>query len=141
MMNKLHHIGIASKNIYADEKFFHLLGYKSKGSSYEDHQANIKVLFMSAEGQPDIELVQNLEKAEGPMSAHLQAKRKIFHFAYEVDDIEKIAQHFVDNEGAIYLVPIQYHSSDESDIHAWCYLYFRSMMIVELVQVKDVHNA
>ena len=73
MIRKLHHIGIASRNIQADISFYGLLGYAAKGTLREDDNAGIKVQFMSAEGQPDIELVQNLVK-DGPMTPHLQAK-------------------------------------------------------------------
>ena len=81
MIGRLHHIGIASWNIQADMSFYGLLGYAAKGALREDVHAGIRVQFMSAEGQPDIELVQNLAKG-GPMTPHLQARRKVFHFAY-----------------------------------------------------------
>lgn len=133
---KLHHIGIASNNIKKDITFFVSLGYSTKGPLREDDIASIRVQFMEADDQPDIELVENLEKGEGPMTAHLQAKRKIFHYAYETDNIEKKAQELIDSQGGFYLVPIQYSDNALSGIYAWCYLTFRNMMIIELVQVK-----
>lgn len=133
---KLHHIGIASKNITKDIPFFTTLGYTMKDSLRINTSANIKVQFMSAKGQPDIELVENLEKGEGPMTSHLQAKRKIFHFAYEVENIEETAQELMEKHGGFYLVPVQRTDDTESEIEAWCYLTFRNMMIIELVQVR-----
>jgi methylmalonyl-CoA/ethylmalonyl-CoA epimerase len=133
MIRKLHHIGIASRNIQADMSFYGLLGYAAKGALREDVDAGIKVQFMSADGQPDLELVQNLVK-DGPMTPHLQAKRKVFHFAYETDDLKADAQRLIDEQGAMWLVPIT--EADCAEISAWCYLAFRNMMILELVQVR-----
>ena len=133
MIRKLHHIGIASRNIEADMSFYGLLGYAVKGALREDVNAGIKVQFMSAEAQPDIELVQNIVK-DGPMTPHLQAKRKIFHFAYETDDIKADAQKLIDEQGAVWLVPIT--ETDSAEMSAWCYLACRNMMILELVQAK-----
>lgn len=133
MIGKLHHIGIASRNVQSDMSFYSLLGYAAKGGLREDGDAGIKVQFMSADGQPDIELVQNLAK-EGPMTPHLQAKRKIFHFAYETDDIGADAQKLIDEQGAMWLVPIT--ETDSPEMSAWCYLAFRNMMILELVQAR-----
>lgn len=133
---KLHHIGVASKNIAKDVSFFSSFGYALKGSLREDAATGIKVQFMSAEGQPDIELVENLDKGDGPMSAHLQARRKIFHYAYETENIEKTAQELMEKHGGFFLVPIQYPMDEHSEIATWCYLTFRNMMIIELVQVR-----
>ena len=133
MIGKLHHIGIASRNIQADMSFYGLLGYAAKGDMREDGAAGIKVQFMSAEGQPDIELVQNLVK-DGPMTVHLQARRKIFHFAYETDDIGGDAQKLIDEQGAMWLVPVT--ETESAEMSAWCYLACRNMMILELVQVR-----
>ena len=133
MIGRLHHIGVASRNIPADMSFYNLLGYEAKGALREDVNAGIKVQFMSAEGQPDIELVQNLVK-NGPMTPHLQAKRKIFHFAYESDDIRTDAQTLIDEQGAVWLVPIT--ETDCAEMSAWCYLACRNMMILELVQIR-----
>ena len=130
MIGRLHHIGIATRNIEKDIAFYAVLGFVPKGGVSEDRTAGIKVQFMSTDGQPDLELVQNLEKA-GPMTVHLQARRKIFHFAYETDDISGDAQKLIDEQGAVWLVPIT--SSDSPEIEQWCYLACRNMMILELV--------
>lgn len=39
MIRKLHHIGIASRNIQADMPFYDLLGYAAKGALSEDVDA------------------------------------------------------------------------------------------------------
>ena len=133
MIGKLHHIGIATRDILTDVSFYGMFGYVAKANLREDVDAGIKVQFLSADGQPDIELVQNIAK-DGPMTPHLQAKRKIFHFAYESDDIKADAQKLIDERGAIWLVPIT--ETDSAEMSAWCYLAFRNMMILELVQAR-----
>jgi len=131
MIGKLHHIGIASRNIEKDVLFFSTLGYAPSVPVRDDPPTGIRVLFLSAPGQPDLELVQNLGK-DGPMTVHLQARRKIFHFAYETDDIEMDSKKLMDEQSATPLVPIT--QSDSPEIAAWCYLACRNMMILELVQ-------
>ena len=133
MIGRLHHIGVATRNIEKDIAFYGAFGYLPRGTIREDPNAGIKVQFLSAAGQPDIELVQNLVK-DGPMTPHLQAKRKIFHFAYETDDIRADAQKFIDDQGAMWLVPIT--GTDSPEMSAWCYLACRNMMILELVQAR-----
>lgn len=135
MIKGLHHIGIASRNIAKDTAFFETFGYRPQSPERDDVQADIRVQFLSAGNQPDLELVANLSK-EGPVSPHLQARRKIFHFAYETDDIEADAQKMIDEQSASFLVPITRVEDASSNIKAWCYLMFRNMMIVELVELK-----
>lgn len=135
MIKGLHHIGIASRNIAKDTAFFETFGYRPQSPERDDVQADIRVQFLSAGNQPDLELVANLSK-EGPVSPHLQARRKIFHFAYETDNLEKDAQKMIDEQSASFLVPITRVEDASSNIKAWCYLMFRNMMIVELVELK-----
>lgn len=134
MIGKLHHLGVASRNIGKDVAFYGLLGYTPAGEPREDTAAGIRVQFLSAEGQPDIELVQNLEK-DGPVTPHLQARRKVFHVAYETDDIAGDAQRLVDEQGGVWLVPIT--GSDAPEMSAWCYLACRNTLILELVQTRE----
>lgn len=136
MIKALHHIGIASKNIDKDIGFFSLFGYTPDGEKRADASSEIQVQFLKADGQPDLELVANLNQ-EGPVSPHLQAKRKIFHFAYISDDINADAEKMIRENGGMFLVPITYVDEDNTDIAAWCYLAFRNSMIVELVQLKE----
>ena len=135
MIKGLHHIGIASKNIDKDILFFNNFGYKTKGNRIEDTKGGIYVQFMCAENQPDIEIVQNIEK-NGPVTEHNIAKRKMFHSAYISDDIEADSNKFIEEQGAFFLVPITDVDNTESNIKRWCYLIFRNMMIIELVEIK-----
>lgn len=132
MIGKLHHIGIASRNIEKDIEFFSLFGYVADGVAHEDLTAGIRVQFLAAEGQPLLELVQNLGK-DGPVTPHLQVKRKIFHFAYETNDIAGDAQRVIDDHAGLFLVPIT-KAPHSPKIDSWCYVACRNMMIIELVQ-------
>ena len=127
--------GVTSRNIAKDTVFFETFGYHPQSAEREDAQADIRVQFLSADNQPDLELVANLNK-EGPVTPHLQVRRKIFHFAYETDDIETDARKMIDEQNASFLVPITQVEDGSSSIKAWCYLMFRNMMIVELVELK-----
>ena len=99
MIKGLHHIGIASKNIDKDINFFKLFGYKIKGKKLEEKETGIYVQFMESDNQPDIELVQNIEKG-GPITEHIQNRRKIFHYAYVTDNIDTDIESLLNNEDA-----------------------------------------
>ncbi len=133
MLLCINHIGVAVRNINKELGFYSALGYKPKGEAFDNQAAGIRVQFLSAEGQPDMELVQNLEK-DGPVTAHIQAKRKFYHIAYTTDDIQADMQRFVEEQNAVVLVPITHEECFE--IEYWCYLAFRNMAIIELVQLK-----
>ncbi len=135
MIKGLHHIGIASKNLAKDTAFFETFGYVPEGSVQEDAAAKIRVQFLKAAGQPLLELVSDTDK-DGPMAAHLQARRKIFHFAYESDNLESDAKRMIEGNGAMFLVPITSVENTGNPIKAWCYLAFRNGMITELLETR-----
>lgn len=135
MIKGLHHIGIASKNLAKDIAFYEMFGYTPEGKIREDTDAKICVQFLQAANQPLLELVADLDK-DGPIAVHLQARRKIFHFAYETDNLEADARQMIEEKGAIYLIPITQVKDVASPIKAWCYLAFRNGMIIELLETR-----
>ena len=137
MLKGLHHIGIASKNLAKDTAFFATFGYMPKGEIQEDAAAKIRVQFLQAPEQPLLELVADTDK-DGPMAAHLQVRRKIFHFAYETDSLEAEAQRMIEENGAMFLVPVTYVENVNNPIKAWCYLAFRNGMITELLETRKL---
>lgn len=139
MIKGLHHIGIASKNIAKDILFFKTFGYAPDGNVHEDTAAKICVQFLKAIDQPLLELVTDTTE-NGPVSPHLKARRKIFHFAYETDNIEMDAKKIIEDRGSWFLVPITYVENDKNPIKAWCYLGFRNGMITELLELRKLQN-
>ena len=142
MLKGLHHIGIASKSIEKDVQFFSCFGYSPLGGIREEPQTGIRVCFlknMRGGVSPDLELVANLS-ADGPITAHLQARRKIYHFAYVSDDIVNDAERLIAENKGMYLVPMTHLDDKNCDIVNWCYLAFRNSMIIELVELKKEND-
>lgn len=79
---KLHHIGVATKNIEKEFVVFKKLGYKQSSEVFIDEIQGIRGMFIEARGQPCLELLENLS-SDGPLTSFLQKRTKFYHFAYE----------------------------------------------------------
>ncbi len=128
---KFHHIGVACRNIERELKYFEILGYKPVSDVFIDNEQKIRGLFISSDGQPQLELLENISD-DGPLTAYLDKGTKFYHFAYETDDIEQSVREFVTN-GAIVVKPIV----DAVYFRRVCFLMLKNMMLVELVEINN----
>ncbi|MDE6719635.1 MAG: VOC family protein [Treponemataceae bacterium] len=55
---KLHHIGVATRDIEKEFETFSKLGYEKCSNIFEDKNQNMKGLFIKAENQPCLELIE-----------------------------------------------------------------------------------
>lgn len=125
---KFHHIGVATKSIEKELKHFELLGYKPISDIFVDDVQKIKGLFISAPGQPCLELLENSDE-DGPLNGLLNQGVKFYHFAYETNDLENLVEGMV-NQGAFVIVPI----TKATYFEKICFLMLRNKMIIEIVQ-------
>lgn len=128
---KFHHIGVATKNIDKEFSYFEMLGYRKISVEFVDSIQKIKGVFVEAENQPVLELLENIE-AQGPLDACLKAGIKFYHFAYETENIEKDLEYFVKEKKAKIIVPI----TKATYFEKICFVMLRNMMIIELVQIN-----
>lgn len=82
-----HHIGVATNSIEAELSTYRLLGYKREGVPFIDENQGIKGQFIVCEGQPRLELLENLEGRD-TLTKWIESGVKNYHFAYTVNDIE-----------------------------------------------------
>ena len=133
-MNKLmfHHIGIASVDIEREYTYFQVLGYVKEGNSFVDETQGIKGQFIIADGQPRIELLQNLEGSHA-LDIWLNNKTKMYHLAYYVEDFDKTTESFIHNPGrmAKIIVPAKMSVYFGSRI---VFLMLPNMSIIELIE-------
>lgn len=127
---KLHHIGVASKNIDKEFEYFEKLGYKKFSEVFIDKIQKIKGVFIEAPNQPPLELLENLEE-NGPLDSFLIKGNKFYHFAYLTTNIEEDYKRFV-QEGAIPIVKI----TSATYFDKICFLMLKNMMLIELVQER-----
>ena len=129
---KLHHIGVATRNIEKELSIFESLGYKKISDVFEDPVQRIKGLFIEAKNQPCLELLEGLSD-DNPIKSHLLKGNKFYHIAYETNDIEKDLEKFISEKKAKVIVPI----TKATYFEKICFMMFPNMMIVELVQPKE----
>ena len=125
---KFHHIGVACRSIERELKYFEILGYRPIGDTFIDPKQSIRGLFITADGQPCLELLENVSD-DGPLTGWLTKGVKFYHYAYETNDIEQDVQQLVSN-GAIVVKPI----TDAVYFKRVCFLMLKNMMLVELVE-------
>lgn len=125
---KLHHIGVATKNIEREFVTFKKLGYKESSEVFVDEIQKIKGMFIEAENQPCLELLENLSD-DGPLTNHLKKGNKFYHFAYTTKDIEKDYNNLL-AQGAIPVVKI----TKATYFKRICFVMMKNMMLIELVE-------
>lgn len=94
---KLHHIGVATRNIEKEFKTFEKLGYNKCSEVFEDPIQKMKGLFIECENQPRLELIEGIGE-DNPVKLHILKGNKFYHFAYETNDIEGCIKPFVDRQ-------------------------------------------
>ncbi len=126
---KLHHIGVATRNIKKEFEVFKVIGYRQTSDIFIDEIQKIKGIFIEAQNQPRLELLENLHN-EGPLTSYLKKGNKFYHFAYETENIEKDFYEFV-SLGAIPVVKI----TNATYFKKICFFMMKNMMLVELVEL------
>lgn len=132
---KLHHIGVATRNIDKEFETFSKLGYKKCSEIFEDEIQHMKGMFIKAQNQPCLELIEGVGE-QNPVKSHILKGNKFYHIAYETKNIEKDLEHFIDNQKARVVVPI----TKATYFEKICFMLLPNMMLVELVQLKENKN-
>lgn len=127
---KLHHIGVACRNIEKEFKYFEKLGYQFASEIFVDEEQKIKGVFIKADNQPCLELLENVSE-DGPLTSFLQNGVKFYHFAYITKDIEKDYDNLL-AQGAIPVVKI----IKATYFKRICFVMMKNMMLIELVENK-----
>lgn len=124
------HIGIACKNIVKEMQTFQMLGYQFEAVSFKDDNQGIIGRFGTAQGQPKIELLSNME-GSATLDPYLEKGIKMYHFAYLVNDIQK-ASCYLEKCNAKLMSPRKRSIYFGKDI---CFYMLPNMMLIELVEV------
>ena len=91
---KLHHIGVATRNIEKEFDVFSKLGYEKCSEVFEDKIQCMKGLFIKAENQPCLELIEGVGE-DNPVKSHILKGNKFYHIAYETTNIEQDLDDFI----------------------------------------------
>ena len=80
-----HHLGYACAEVAREASFFEALGYRREGEAFSDPVQGVTGCFLSGAG-PRVELLENLP-GSATLKPWLDAGIRLYHFAYEVDDL------------------------------------------------------
>ena len=125
---ELHHIGVATKSIEKEFEMFKKLGYRQSSDVFIDKKQNIRGLFIEANNQPRLELLENISD-NGPLNNYLKNGNKFYHFAYKTTNIAKDYERLL-SEGAIPIVKI----TKATYFNKICFFMMKNMMLIELVE-------
>lgn len=85
------HIGVATSGIEKELPNYTLLGYTKDGEIFEDRQQGIRGLFFRAEGQPRLELLENLPGST-TLDIPLAKGNKFYHIGYTTEHFDAAMQ-------------------------------------------------
>ncbi len=86
---RFHHLGVACRDLDAEEAGFAMLGYVREGPEFADPTQGICGRFLIGPG-PRLELLRNLGEP-GVLSDWIRKGVRFYHLAYETDALEDSA--------------------------------------------------
>ena len=124
-----HHVGVATRGIEKELPLYLLLGYQREGKLFTDPEQGIRGLFLTAEGQPRLELLENLEDSK-TLDKPLEHGQKLYHMAYLVENIEGAMKALAVNRAKV-VAPLKHSVYFGARI---CFMMLPNMGMVELIE-------
>ena len=126
---EFHHIGVATRGIEKELPMYLLLGYQKEGKLFADPEQGIRGMFLTAEGQPRLELLENLEGSV-TLNTPLERGQKLYHMAYLVGNIERAMEIMGANRAKV-IAPLKKSVYFGTRI---CFLMMPNMGLIELIE-------
>lgn len=133
-----HHIGYATTSIERERAVFEFIGYRAEGSIFTDLEQGVKGCFLVGSG-PRLELLENLPGAT-TLTPWLNAGIKMYHFAYQVDDIDAAIEWARAQRAKVIVRPIPAIAFGGSRIS---FVMFRNGLMLEFIETTvffEVYN-
>ncbi len=124
-----HHIGYATASIERERDFFALLGYCQEGGVFVDPIQGVTGCFLIGAG-PRIELLENLPGA-ATLTPWLNAGVKMYHFAYEVADLDAAIDWARSQLAKVTVVPVPAVAFGKRRIS---FVMFRNGLMLEFIE-------
>lgn len=133
-----HHVGVACRNLDAEQKIFGLLGYAAEGEDFEDPIQGVRGRFLTG-GGPRIELLTALAPdSNNVLKDWLGRGAKMYHLAYVVDDIGEVTSRLVASGAKVIVPPVPAIAFNNSNIS---FVMLRNMLLVELIEGNNNERA
>ena len=123
-----HHVGVASRDLDADEAAFAALGYAREREECVDTIQGVRARFLVGPG-PRIEIVQDLETG-GRVGDFAKRGVKMYHMAYEVDDLEEAGRRLAASGAKRVTEPVP---GSAFGMRLLCFYMLPTMVLVELI--------
>ena len=85
-IGSFHHVGVATEGIAEAERTYAALGYAREGGEFCDHAQGVRGVFIVGPG-PRLELLEALDGSD-TLDPWLRAGSRMYHLAFEVDDLD-----------------------------------------------------
>ncbi len=128
--HRFHHVGYAASSLAGAYEFFQHLGYDQEGEHFVDPEQGILGCFLHGPG-PRIELLENLPGSD-TLTPWLNAGTRIYHFAYQVEDIEKAVAVAQNQRGRMTVAPVPAVAFGGKRI---CFFAFRHGPLIEFIEI------
>lgn len=126
--HEFHHIGYATHSLKRECDFFSLLGYRQVGEFFSDPNQGVKGCFLEGTG-PRIELLENLPGAQ-TLTPWLNAGVRMYHLAYQVNDIDLALDWIRSQRGRIVVPPAPAVAFGGCQI---CFVMLRTGFMLEFI--------
>lgn len=128
---RFHHIGVSCRSIKRDLDSYSILGYSAKEEkTFEDAKQGVRGVFITAEGAPTLELLENLEGST-TLDAWLERGQKLYHIGYCVYDIQRMIDILLQMRGRI-LSPLKQSVYFRKRI---CFMMLPNRQLIELIEL------
>lgn len=125
---EFHHVGVACRDLDAEERTFAMLGYRRERADFFDPIQGVHGRFIVG-GGPRLELLRN-DKEPGVLTSWIAKGVRFYHLAYEIDDLERGAAELVETGAKALMKPVPAVAFDGRPI---CFYMLPNLSLVELI--------
>jgi methylmalonyl-CoA/ethylmalonyl-CoA epimerase len=126
---RFHHIGVACQDFDRERRALSLLGYVQEGVEFLDPIQGIRGMFLAGPG-PRLELVSPIAPG-GFLQPWLERGAKMYHLAFEVDDVQAEVDRLVESRCRLLVGPVPAVAFGGRDI---AFVMLPNLLLAELVQ-------
>lgn len=130
-LGSFHHIGVACLNLDREAERFAVLGYRAEAPDFEDPIQGVRGRFLVGAG-PRMELLVST-KPGGVLAPWLKTGQKMYHLAYEVDDIEHARAQLLASGAKTTVEPVPAVAFGGRKIS---FLLLPNLLLVELIEMR-----
>jgi methylmalonyl-CoA/ethylmalonyl-CoA epimerase len=128
---RFHHVGVACRDVEAESKLLSALGYRIEGEDFFDPVQGVSGRFMAG-GGPRLELLTSLEQ-QGVLTPWLKTNIKLYHLAYETDEIEAGISELRQRGAKVLVRPVKAVAFEQRLIS---FVMLPNLLLVELIAAR-----